>query len=362
MQRLERLEQLQMERENQAKQPRATVQAEPAAQRVEARSNAALAESVVTAELGSEGADSSFVNMRLQPAKFTWASALQRHSERGEHVPEKCSRKAMRGAGPAKHEPNNTLSTSAWDMSRLARESSDFEDCGLSLACFPNMPQRPSLRLCLFLRQTLVFCLPACLPASACCLTLPRVLVILPVAVTRPQLKHIRAQTKECARVCAFPPSHVITYTVCIPVTIPSNMSSAETVDPDAEEKMRREQDAQMAAMMELKAQRRAPRMAHSGQPLHRHPRAGGDAGQQGPKHPGLVQIIASPPDYAESSARSGGNVTARQTEQAPATAEEVAACSADAQRHGKTACDVRVGKYRLPRRPSFAAGPGPLG
>ena len=89
-------------------------------------------------------------------------------------------------------------------------------------------------------------------------------------------------------------------------------MSSAETVDPDAEEKMRREQDAQMAAMMELKAQRRAPRMAHSGQPLHRHPRAGGDAGQQGPKHPGLVQIIASPPDYAESSARSGGNVTAR--------------------------------------------------
>ena len=170
MQRLERLEQLQMERENQAKQPRATVQAEPAAQRVEARSNAALAESVVTAELGSEGADSSFVNMRLQPAKFTWASALQRHSERGEHVPEKCSRKAMRGAGPAKHEPNNTLSTSAWDMSRLARESSDFEDCGLSLACFPNMPQRPSLRLCLFLRQTLVFCLPACLPACLCLL------------------------------------------------------------------------------------------------------------------------------------------------------------------------------------------------
>ena len=136
-------------------------------------------------------------------------------------------------------------------------------------------------------------------------------------------------------------------------------MTRAETDDPGAEEqtRMRREQDAQMAAMMELNAQRRAPRMAHSGQSLHQQPRPGGNAGQQGilPR-PGLVQIIASPPDYAESLALSGAKpADCLETQKAPATAEEVETCSSDARRV-KARDDV--GKYRLPRRPSTAAGP----
>ena len=96
MQRLERLEQRQIERENQAKQLSAPsgVERERGGgvgagrqERREGESDGCA--SVVSAELGSQGADSFFVNLRLQPAKSTWATALQRRSELREHMPEK---------------------------------------------------------------------------------------------------------------------------------------------------------------------------------------------------------------------------------------------------------------------------------
>ena len=96
--------------------------------------------------------------------------------------------------------------------------------------------------------------------------------------------------------------------------------------------------------------------MTHSGHSLHQQPQGGGDAGQQGtllPVPPG-PQIMVNLPDYAKSEALSGVEPAGRlETERAPAIAEAVAACSADARRiEGRAVSNL---KYVLPRRLSSA-------